>query len=544
MTETEALSRGRRALEQRAWSEACTELLAADQNAPLEPEDLERLADAAYMAGRDEESEAARTRAHQAFLDRGDVEGAARTAFWLVFGLMQRGARAPASGWLVRAEHLLDESGLDCVIYGYLCIPVAVQSFFAGDPAAAHAGFSRAAEIARRFNDRDLASLASIGCGRALIRLGEAIEAARLFDQAMVAVIAGDVSPILAGDIYCTVLEGCQETFDLRRAHEWTTSLTGWCAAQPDLVRYRGECLIYRSEVRQVHGDWTGAEQDAAQASDLLSAGGRRAAGAAFYRLGDIYRLRGEFSKAETAYKRANEYGRSPQPGLSLLRLAQGQIEAAAASIRSVLSQTLQRGARARVLAAAVEIMLAADDCDAAREAARELSAIAGEIGAPFLSALSSQANGAVLLAAGDAAAAAATLRKAWEGWCALQAPYEEAQTRVLIALACRALGDRDGCDIELDAARRLFKRLDAGPGLARIAELPEPRKARPAGSLSDREAQVLRLLASGRTNRAIAEELFISEKTVARHVSNIFDKLGVSSRAGATAWAYQRNLV
>jgi ATP/maltotriose-dependent transcriptional regulator MalT len=545
MTDADAVQGGRDSFSRRSWEQSYRLLGAADRITPLDTEDLERLATAAYLIGRDDESEAAWARAHQRFLDRGDREGAARSAFRLAFGLLHRGAIAPASGWIVRAERLLEEPRFECVVCGYLLIPAAIQRIMQGDPVAAHAGFSQAAEIASRFADRDLAALACNGRGRALIRLGNISDGVALLDEAMVAVVAGDVSPIFAGDIYCSVLESCRETFDLRRAYEWTTSLAQWCAAQPDLVRYRGECLLYRAELRQFRGEWAAAAQDANHACDVLTSHrGRPAAGAAFYRVGEIHRLRGEFSEAEAAYHQASEWGRKPHPGLSLLRLAQGQVDAAAASIRNVLPDTRQRAARAVMLAAAVEIMLAARDLETARAAAAELSEIASGAGVPFLSAASAHASGAVLLATGDIPAAAMSLRRAWEGWRDLEMPYEEAQACALMATVCQKLGDRDGRRIELETACRLLRRLDAAPALARVEALSEPDARQPAGPLSEREAQVLRLLAAGKTNRAIAEELFISEKTVARHVSNIFDKLGVSSRAAATAWAYQRNLI
>jgi ATP/maltotriose-dependent transcriptional regulator MalT len=353
----------------------------------------------------------------------------------------------------------------------------------------------------------------------------------------MVAVIAGEVSPMLAGDAYCTVLEGCQEIFDLRRAYEWTSALARWCATQPDLVRYRGECLLYRAEVFQMRGKWDEAARDAQDACELLMS--RPAGGAAFYRLGEIHRLRSDFGKAEAAYMQANERGRKPQPGLSLLRLAQGEIDAAAASIRSVLLDTRTQAARARMLAAAVDILLAAGDLEHARAAATELSTIASAIGASLLNAASAQATGAVLLAEGDVEDAAALLCQASEIWRDLEMPYEEAQTCLRLAAVCDRRGDKDGCRLEVDAAHKLFKRLNAQAPLPRITK-----PSGPAGPLSERELQVLHLLAVGTTNRAIADELFISEKTVARHVSNIFDKLGVSSRSAATAWAYQRNLI
>ena len=542
MADIQALGRARNAFARRAWAESHRLLEAVDREAPLEPEDLERLATAAYLMGRDPESEALKARAHQLCLERGDQEGAARSACRLGFGLLQRGAIAPASGWFARAERILDEAHLDSVVRGYLLIPSAIQRIVQGDPAAGDATFTQAAEIARRFGDRDLASLACSGRGRALIRLGNLAEGVALLDEAMVAVIAGDVTPLLAGDIYCIVLEACQETFDLRRAYEWTMSLAEWCAAQPDLVRYRGECLLYRAEVMQLRGKWNDAAQDAQDACELLAS--RPAAGAAFYRVGEIHRLRGEFASAEAAYTRANERGRKPQPGLSLLRLAQGQIDAAAASIRSVLLDTRVLAARARMLPAAVELLLAAGDLENARAAAAELAEIATAIGAPLLHAASAHATGAARLAAGEIADASMSLREALDIWRDLNMPYEEAQTCLLMAAVYERRGDQDGRRLELDAARKLFTQLGAEPRLARVADQFDRATHRPAGSLSEREAQVLRLLAAGKTNREIAETLFISEKTVARHVSNIFDKLGVSSRTGATAWAYQHNLI
>ena len=542
MADMQTLERARRAFARKAWAESYRLLETADHEAVLQPEDLERLGTAAYLIGRDAESETFRARAHQTFLDRGDREGAARSAAWLGFGLLHRGAIAPASGWFARAARILDEAHLDCVVRGYLLIPFAIQRIVQGDPAAGDVTFTRAAEIARRFGDRDLASLACCGRGRALIRLGNLAGGVALLDEAMVAVVAGDVTPILAGDIYCTVLEACQETFDLRRAYEWTMLLGEWCAAQPGLVRYRGECLLYRAEVMQLHGKWNDAAQDAQDACALLAS--RPAAGAAFYRVAEIHRLRGEFAKAEAAYAHANERGRKPQPGLSLLRLAQGEIDTSAASIRAVLLDTRIRAARARMLAAAVEILIAAGDLESARSAAAELAEIASTIDAPFLHAASAHATGAVRLAEGEIAAASTSLGKAGEIWRELEAPYEEAQTGLLMAAVCERRGDQEGRRLELDAARRRFKQLGAEPCLARVADQSDRAMHRPAGSLSKREAQVLRLLAAGRTNRDIAEALFISEKTVARHVSNIFDKVGVSSRTGAAAWAYQHHLI
>lgn len=398
---------------------------------------------------------------------------------------------------------------------------------------------------ADRFRDTDLVAMACHGRGRALIRLGKTAEGVALLDEAMVAVTADEVSPLVAGDIYCSVIEACDEIFDVRRAQEWTSALTHWCASQPDLVPYRGQCLIRRAELMQLHGAWPAAMDEAERACERLSEPlGQAAIGAAFYQRAELLRLRGEFAKAEDAYRQANQHGRRPQPGLSQLRLAQGEVDAAAAAIRRVVEDAKDRRIRSKVLAAYVEIMGAAHDVPAARAAADELSEIAAVLDSVFLRAASAHASGAVLLAEGDARAALDILQQAGTIWHALDAPYEGARTRVLMALASRQLGDDDSADLELEAARQAFKQLGAAPDLARTQDLAQRKAPEASGGLSAREVQVLRLLATGKTNRAIADELFISEKTVARHVSNIFTKLGLSSRAAATAYAFKHHLV
>ena len=388
-------------------------------------------------------------------------------------------------------------------------------------------------------------TLARQGQGRALIRQGETARGVSLLDEAMIAVTAGEVSPLTAGGVYCSVIDACSEIFDLRRAQEWTSALEQWCSSQPDLVPYRGQCLIHRAEILQVHGAWTDAFDQARQACEQLSQPPPRpSAGAAFYRLGELHRLRGEFVEAEDQYRQAGRWQRAPQTGLALLRFAQGQLEAANAAIRRVAEEVREPGSRARVLDVYVEIVLAARDLPAARNAANELAQIAERSGAPFLRALSSRATGAVLLAEGDARGALPELRQSWTRWCELRASYEAARTRVLIALTCRQLGDDDAANLELAAALEVFQQLGAAPDLARVEALRQRKSFKTATSLTDREIQVLKLVASGRTNRAIAVKLGISEKTVARHLSNIFNKLDLSSRAAATAYAYQHKLV
>ncbi len=316
MTRTDALARGRESYARRAWSDTYAHLSAADREAPVEPEDLERLATAAYLSGKD--SDDIWARAHHGFLDGGDREQAARCAFWLAFGLLDRGDLARSGGWLSRAQRLLDEGKYDCVLRGYLLLPVALRHIFEGDAAASYQTFVEAGEIGDRFRDTDLGAVARHGRGRALIRLGKTAEGVALLDEAMVAVTAGEVSPLVAGDIYCSVIEACHEIFDLHRAQEWTSALANWCASQPDLVPYRGQCLIRRAELMQLHGAWPAAMDEAQRACDRLAQPpGQAAIGAAFYQRAELFRLRGELAKAEEAYRQANQHRRRPQPGLS-----------------------------------------------------------------------------------------------------------------------------------------------------------------------------------------------------------------------------------
>jgi DNA-binding NarL/FixJ family response regulator len=504
------------------------------------PEDLEEMAKAAFLADKAKEGAELLSRAHLQYLKAGNVCSAARCAFWLGFTSLLNGENAKANGWLARAERLLADQP-DCVEKGYLLLPSGFRGVHGGDSAAAVATFERIAEIGRQFNDCDLMTLGLQGQGRALIRSGRARHGVTLLDEAMIAVTAGEVSPLVAGGVYCSVIEACGEIFDVRRAQEWTSALESWCASQPQVVSYRGHCRLRRAEILELHGAWSNAMEEALEANDSFQAG--RPAGAAIYRIAELHRLRGEFSQAERAYEQAAAWERS-QPGYALLKLFQGDVDAANTSIRRTLAETHDTPRRVSVLQAYIEIVLAAHDAVAARSAADELGEIAGRYDAPLLHASSLRATGSVLLAERDIETALARLRESWKLFCDLNAPYEQARTRVLMALACREIKDEDTAISELHAARTAFQMLGAAPDVERV-ELLLRNEASPAGSsLTGRELEVLRLIASGKTNRSIATRLHISEKTVARHVSNIFVKLDLSSRAAATAYAFKNHLV
>jgi DNA-binding CsgD family transcriptional regulator len=527
------LERGRESYERRAWREAYQSLSAAD---PETADDLERLATAAYMLGRDDEYVAALERAHHAHLERGEPLRAVRCAFWMGMNLALHGEVGRATGWLGRAQRLLDREPRDCVERGFLLMPQLFEHEAAREYDAAIAVGAEAVAIGERFGDADLFALAAQNQGILLIKQGRVADGLRLLDESMVAVTAGELSPIVNGFVYCGVITGCQAAYEPRRAQEWTAALTRWCEQQPDMVSFTGTCMVHRAELMQLHGAWPEALQEARRAGErCLMALNEATAAEAVYREGEVHRLRGEHAAAEEAYGRARRGGREPQPGLALLRLAQGRRDAAAAAIRRVLAETAEPSDRAGLLPACVEIMLAAGDVEAAAHASRELREIAARWSGGLLDAMVAHARGAVALAAGDAHGALVALRQAVQAWRALDAPYDAARAGVLLSRACAALGDDDTAALELDAAREVFARLGAAP---QVAGPPERH------GLTAREIEVLRLVAGGKSNRDIAAELVISEHTVARHVQNIFAKLGVSSRTAAAAYAFEHDMV
>ena len=533
------VERARLAYAERSWLEAYEAFARADEAEPLAPEDLELRAVTARMLSRDDEAVEMLERAHHAYLEKAETARAAYCAGWIGMTLFYNGAVGPAGGWIARAHRLLEDVPEETAVHGYALLPEVFRHEGAGDLDAAAAVAGRVAEIGKRHGDPDLMALAIHAQGHMLVLAGRASEGLTLLDEAMVTVRTAELSPFVVGIVYCGVILACQAGFEVGRAREWTLELTRWVEEQRDLVAFRGRCLVHRAEILQLGGSWSEALEEARLAAERFVETKNPAAGLALYRQGELLRLRGEFDAAEQAYRDASRNGWEPQPGFAQLRLAQGKRGAALAAIRRANSESAEPLRRATLLPVQVEIALAADEVEEARTACLELLKLAEQYESRMLDAIVAHAEGAVALAEGDASAALGRLRHAQRIWLELDAPYEVARTRELIAHTCSALGDDEAGALELEAARELFESLGAAPDLARMSA--------PAASkygLSKRELEVLRLVASGRSNREIAASLVISEHTVARHLQNIYSKLGLSSRSAATAFAFERELV
>lgn len=544
MAKVIALEQGRKAFHQQAWTDAYILLSSADEEGTLDADDLELMAKAAYLIGKESACTDLWTRAHQIFLDRNDIERAVYSGFWIGFILFNQKEHAQGSGWMARAERLIKDYEKECAAQGFMMIPRGLQQLRTGNGEAAYSLFNQAAGIGSRCKNPDLEILGRLGSGQALIQQEKIKEGTTLLDEAMVAVVSDEISPIVAGIVYCAVIETCQKIYDLRRAQEWTDALSRWCDSQPDLIPYRGQCMLRRVEILQLHGQWAYAMQEVRQACQIAPTSRPDATGEAFYRQAELYRLQGLYSRAEEAYQQANNRGRNPQPGLALLRLAQGHIDAAMTAIRHVEEETVERMARSKILPVYVEIMLAAQELQLAEKAAGELLDTATRLKAPFLEAIAAQTQGNVLLARAKPDAALKYLRQSHFLLTQLEASYESARTQVLIGLACQKLGDEDTASMEFKAARWIFEQLGATPDLTQVNALIKKSISENMHGLTRRELEVLRILATGKPNKDIAKQLFISERTVDRHVSNILGKLNVESRAAATAYAYEHDLI
>jgi DNA-binding CsgD family transcriptional regulator len=498
------------------------------------------------MIGRDDAYVAALERAHQHYLEADDLSRAAYCGVWIGHSLHVHGHHGRATGWFARSQRILDDDGRDCVGRGYLKIPEWLSAMRHGRFESAYEIAGEAAEIARRFADVDLLWLTRDDQARALFGLNRPTEALRLVDEALVAAAARELSPIVTGIVYCNTIGFCRANFELRRVREWTEALTAWCARQPEMIAHNGPCLVHQAECLLLAGQWQAALDRATRCVSDFTAGALNelAQGEAYYCQGEVHRLRGDSEAAEAAYRRAGEAGREPQPGLALMRLAEARPDAAVAVMRRLMTEVTAPRRRAVHLPAFVEIMVSSGSVDSARAAARELDEIAQGFGGEALAARAAYARGIVALSDRRAAEALPDLRRAFATWEELGAPYESARVRLRIGQACQLLNDEDTAAREFDICRRTFTDLGARCDAERVAAIPSEGATQRRFGLTGREAQVLKAVAAGRTNREIAAELFISEHTVARHVQNIFTKLNVTSRTAAAAFAFEHRMV
>jgi DNA-binding CsgD family transcriptional regulator len=536
------LVRARADYERGDWATALTGWQDVDPDV-LDAGDLLRLGTACWLAGRHDECVEALQRAFHVRAAVGEAPAAtgASPAFLLAMASARAGQYAVAAGWEARLERTLEDLGQDVVERGYLAILQMFRHVGAADWAAAAECASVIRETGRRFQDPDLIAMGLCAQGRLTLYSGRVPEGLALFDEAMVGIAAGEVSPIFAGTVYCTMIEGCQEVSDLGRAAEWTAALTRWCAKQPGLVPFTGQCAVHRGQLMALTGAWRQAlEEFDAAVHRYETTGDPGAAGLALSERGDVLRRLGQYEAAEDCYERASGRGYEPQPGLAVLWLERGRTRAALAAVRRLLTERADPVDRSRLLPAAIEVLIEAGEHAEAGTLTSELDGIAAGFGCAALRARAAYAAGHMQFITGDPAGALPYLRKAIQAWQDVHCMYEIARCRVLIGRALRALGDEDSAVAELKAAAATFDELGANPRRREAEQLLRP--ALPDG-LTAREAEVLRLVASGRSNAQIAEALVLSEKTVARHLSNIFTKIDVTSRTAAAAYAFEHGL-
>jgi DNA-binding CsgD family transcriptional regulator len=542
MSIVDDLHRAREAYERREWVAAYRALSDLDER-ELKPDDFMALATTAYLLGRRNDCVQALQRAYQAYLELGDTLGAVRAACALTMALWMGGEVAVGGGWQARAERLLEEVPDDPVERGYLYDVNLIGHVIRGEFAEAFATAPMITAYGRRYGDPDLLAVGVHAEGRLMVYAGRVAEGLHRMDEAMVGVMGGEVSPIAAGRIYCSTVEACQEVSDLGRASEWTHALATWCDDQPGLVAFTGQCAVHRAQLMRFHGAYRDALDELAGAVERYTVvGGDPALGLAHAERGDVLRLLGEFAAAQDAYYAAVRFGNQAQPGRALLWLAQGRAEPAAAAVHRALGEVGDPVHRSRLLPGAIEVLIHAGADDEAAALAEELAGIAESFGCAALRAAADGAAARVALARADADAALLAARRAISAWAGLSAVYERARCRLLGGQALRLLGEEESAEAEITEARRTFAELGAKPAEREAAALLGGEKA--PGGLSPREVEVLRLVAAGNSNPQIATALVLSEKTVARHLSNIFTKLGVGSRTAAAAFAYEHRLV
>ena len=542
MSVLDDLHQARETYERREWVAAYRALSDLD-DAHLQADDFAALAITAFLLGHRNDCIQALQRAYQAELEEDDTLGAVRAAYWLAITLWQGGEVAIGNGWLARGQRLLEHIEEDVVERGYLLERATFGHIGKGEFAEAAAAAPKVTEYGRRFGDPDLTAMGLHIEGRLTIFSGHVADGLRLLDEAMVWVLAGEVSPILSGVIYCSCVEACQQVSDFGRMGEWTHALTIWCDSQPGLVAFTGQCAVHRGQLMRLHGAFHDAISELEHAAArYAAAGGNPAVGQAHYERGEALRITGENDAAEAAYTEAATYGHPAQPGRALLWLARGRSHAASAAIHRVVAEVQDPVHRSQLLPTAVDVLVTVGELEEAASLADQLGGFGSAFGCSALQAAGEYARASVALARADAEDALAAARGAADAWARLSAPYEVARCRVLMGRALRLIGDAESAVAELAEARRALARLGAAPAEHEVAVLLGD--ARVPGGLSPRELEVLRLVAAGKSNPEIAAALVLSGKTVSRHLSNIFAKLDVGSRTAAAAFAFEHHLV
>jgi DNA-binding CsgD family transcriptional regulator/tetratricopeptide (TPR) repeat protein len=541
----DAVQAARDAYQRRAWADATKLFLRADAETGLDIDDLEALVWSAALSARDHEMLAALERVYAHHADNENHEQCARAAFWSGLRNMLIGEVGLGAGWLQRAAKHAERTAPDCVQRGYLLLPQVFMNRGKGEYEAAIELADKAMAFGENGDEPDLIALAGSLKGGILFRLGRIEDGYVPIDEAMLLANGGRLSPIVSGVVYCEIIASCCRVLEMARAREWTAILNDWCQLNPQAKAFTGVCQVHRAEVLQLEGKWGEAFAEAERAGSGLKGTTEQTAMAnAAYRRGEILRLRGAFADSDIEYRRAGEIGIDPQPGLALLRLAQGRKEEAAAMIRRALETAGDMPRKAALLPAAIEIFIAQDDLNAAEILCGELTAVAKYYGTEILARVADQGCGSLALARGEWAAGVGALNRARLYWSEFGAPYLVARLRFDVARGCAELGDAESAEMELDAAQKLFKKLGAEPDLARIRAIRAGTKVPDTGKPTAREREVLSLMADGSTNQKIAETLGLSPKTVNRHVENIFNKLGVTSRAAAVAKALKTRAI
>lgn len=526
---SDEVRRAREAFDRRDWLAAYEGLSAAGEGA-LRAADFADLATAAYLLCRTDDCITALQRAHQGYVAAGEPEPAVRTAFWLSVVLRQAGEAAVANGWISRAERIAADLPEDCVERGYIAYAQLMREVFAGKIALRTELPGVVIEYGRRFDDPNLVAAGLMSSGRRAIYAGRIEEGLAFLDEAIVCLLTGGLTPIIAGQVLCSCIEGCQELWEVSRVAEWTGALDAWCADQQGLEMFTGTCCLHKGQALAARGAFADAVPEFRAAIERFARGGAppRAAGVAFAEMSDALRAAGDLSGADVALRKSVEAGWDPAPEQALLDLATGRTEAALATARRILGEARSPISRVRRLSRVVEVLLAAGDFHAAATAVGELSELVERWGTPMFRGHAARARGALALATGTPRDAEAELRSAVAAFGDAGSAYEVARTRLVLASALDATGDPDVAGRERAAA---------------ASALDTPTAADASGRLTERQIEVLRLVAAGRSNREIAAVLHLSEKTVARHLSNIFLKLDVPSRTAAAAYAYEHGI-